>query len=362
MILQRETEHRRKVDAKNQKQVVDMALNSSLEKVARRGSVTLSLREAIVESMLEEAEATFNDTMLSVTKIQTFWKSVVARRKLRRDLSVEKMGAHEREFHIRKQKSATTLQTLLRGITKRRKYARLRKGFIKLQALYRMRVVRKVFCHVIRSTTKLQASFRMKVCYRDMERNVSSTISTLRKVIYQLWALTNKPLDYRSRFWSYVGQHSFFYLLFHIEEVKNLWKELSFDSAMLQYLTYPLLFNSDNKIETYVSSKYVSATAENKALLTERKKLYALMKSGIKGAEDQKVYFELFGIGNKKKRKQDLAHLLLWKNIESASESSTVVLSLLDIDDKDEWIKKQYAVRPGAFSMVGIVKALMAMR
>ena len=377
-VLQRQAEHRRKHDTKNQLHVVDLAVTALSP---RRSSIVR--KDSMLENMFGIGEAQFSAMMAALILIQRRWKVSVARRRYLRQRHVvdEPMSEETQRLYrhglaiqkiirgylvrlgYRRSRAATLLQATVRGSVKKRQFERLRRGVERLQAIARMRVTRKTYKNAILHFSILQSTCKAKRTFRDFEGKRPMLVLTLRKVIFQLWDLAGTPLEYRSQFWSFVDRNNFLHLSFHIDEVKSLWKKLHYDPSVLKCLSYPDIFSSLYKLEQFVEGKYISSP-DNQDIEAERKKFYTLMKSGVKNATDQSRYFDSFGISKAKKRKQDLTKKLLWRSVDTADISATVVLDLLDTPSlaQEDWIKKHNAVRAGSYSMLSVVQALIRMQ
>lgn len=379
VVLQREAEHRRKHDTKNQLQAVDLVLSANTEKATRRSSIGFMRKESMMEFTIQEGESNFKTMMKAVLKIQAVWKTSVVRKRYsykkaatlkfnatshsldKHGTSIQKLvrGFLSRVRYL-KFKAATIMQTVVRRFTKRKRFQRVCRMVLKLQAYYRMRVVKKSYRKTISCVTKFKAAYRGRLTFRQIEMYRKQSIVKLRTIIFQLWMLSNTSLEYRSEFWKCVDEMNFLHLSLLIAEVKKLWLQLKYDRALLKKLSYPEIFTSVNSLENYVQSKIENGIPESPDIVQERKKFYTLMKSGIKDETHQKKYFEGFDITKRKKRKRDLTKRLLWVSQETADISAKVVLDLLDIEvDKSVWINKHKSGLPGAYSMVRVVQEFM---
>ena len=382
-ILQREAEHRRKLDTKNQQHVVDLAVTANTEKVTRRSSISLKRKESVMELAFAEGESNYNIMMSALLVIQAQWRaSIVRKHYLRKRAVVANFNKESRSldghtttiqkmirgfiYRVRflKFKAATTMQAIVRCFTKRRQYQRARRGVLALQALLRMQVAKKSFKRQISIISRFKAIFLGRRSFIDIRNKKEQCVAGLRAIIFQLWVLSQTQLDYRSKFWVFVNETTFLHLSLLIDEVKRLWTLLKYDYFLLRNLNYPEVLESLDKLEKYVESKMQAENVvEGPTIMKQRKKFYMIMKSGIKDSIEQKAYFEKFGIINQKKRKQNLSNSLLWTSVDTADASSTIVLDLLDSnDDKDVWIKSLHARRSGSFSVVSIVQTYMQLQ
>lgn len=384
-VLQLEAEHSRKHDTKNYLRVVDLARTANVEKATRRSSIGFLRKESSFLEVCLEGEAKFKLAMAAVLLIQRSWRSAIVRKHYWRKRAeavyirnaTRSLDAHATtmqkiirgrlsRLHIRKFRAARVIASIIRGFIKRRQYLRTHRGVVLVQSLLRMRVARKTFRKLIRQITKFKAVFGCRRTFRDIESKRIKAISSLRAVVFQLWALNNTQLEYRSQFWAFVDKTSFYNLAFHIDEIKTLWGMLKYDPILLKNLNYPQIFTSSlHNLEEFVASKYAAKPAvSSPGILAERKKFYTLMKSGIKDTTEQQKYFELFGIGRHKKRKQDLTNSLLWGQLEVADQSATVVLGILDIGmaEKESWVRRHNATRSGAVSTLSVLQSLMRMQ
>lgn len=383
-MLQREAEHGRKLDTKNQLHAVDLATATN-EKNPRRSSFSFARKESVMDLVFSEGAEKFKAAIASLLLIQACWRKELIRKQSMKLLSASILTLDEtRRFdascifiqkHVRgylirnillKWKAAVRLQARVREFVSRGRFQRLRMGVIKLQARSRMRKVRRAYGVVLSTVSIKQARLRGERVRSDTAHKRSNIVESLRRVIFQLWTLSNTPLEYRSQFWSFLDTHSFFHLSLHVAEVRSLWAVLGYDASPLLCLQYPAVLTSIDKIEQYVQGKRGKGKiSESLAIISERKKLYSLMKSGVKNLADQRKYFDLFGISSQKKRKHTLSGTLLWGEADLADPSAVTVLDLLDLSSprlREEWVRKRDAARPEAYSMVGVLQAVMRLQ
>ena len=315
----------------------------------------------------------YQTKLASIRTIQTNWGRMKQRTPLIRKRNackrIQKLSRHFL-FKLRRLNASTKITSYRRMLLKKRMYQQRRRNIIKRQAIFRGYLIRK------------------QAIISRYEK-----IIILRKELFDLWKILDKPLLYRAKFWLLFGStdtknipfkqldikhnpiyhYTFLEMGVHLDEVERLRIEKNQQQQQRggrrgeeeevegnnnnnnNNMEAKTRMHNQNKFKQFIFKRKPGYEKHDRDHVYERLKLKV-------PKETRERYFNMFGLDGGKRRKHQLAERL-FMNLNECDLSSQVMLSTIEQDDIGvDWVlnkklqrinKNIYDTLKGTLKMLG---------